>query len=81
MEKTGKKHEKQPRPELQFPEHSAYGVQKAIEADLHAKARAFGIPGQDLILGADDVLNKDDGEDRVERMVKKFEMGKRQAKS
>ena len=81
MEKTDSKDKKRPKPELEFSEYSAYGIQKDLEKDLHAKAKVFGLPSQDLILNADDVVKKDDGEDKVENLGKKFGMGKQHAKS
>jgi len=74
MEKTDSKKEKRLKPELHFSPYSAYGIQKDLETDLHAKAKVFGLPSQDLILNADDVVNKDNTEDRVEVLGKKFGM-------
>jgi len=74
MEKTDSSNKKRLKPELNFSPYSAYGIQKDLEKDLHAKAKVFGLPSQDLILNADDVVNKDNTEDRVEVLGKKFGM-------
>ena len=74
MEKTDSKDKKRLKPELHFSPYSAYGIQKDLEKDLHSKAKVFGLPSQDLILNADDVVNKDNTEDRVEVLGKKFGM-------
>ena len=74
MQKTDSKDKKRLKPELHFSQYSAYGIQKDLETDLKAKAKVFGLPSQDLVLTADDVIRKDDGEDRVEKLGKKFGM-------
>ncbi len=74
MEKTDSNNKKRLKPELHFSPYSAYGIQKDLEKDLHSKAKVFGLPSQDLILNADDVVNKDNTEDRVEVLGKKFGM-------
>jgi|GEM_PF-1657789 len=74
MEKTDSSNKKRLKPELHFSPYSAYGIQKDLENDLHSKAKVFGLPSQDLILNADDVVNKDNTEDRVEVLGKKFGM-------
>jgi hypothetical protein len=81
MAKTASDDKKRLKPELAFSEYSAYGVDQALKADLKAKAKAFGLPSQDLILTEDDVTGKDSGEDKAERLGKKFGVGKQQAKS
>jgi hypothetical protein len=78
MDKSDSKDKKRAKPELHFSEYSAYGVEQGLKADLHAKAKVFGIPSQDLILGADDITLKNDSEDKVEKLGKKFGMRKQQ---
>ncbi|MFA5247048.1 MAG: hypothetical protein WC408_04135 [Candidatus Micrarchaeia archaeon] len=78
MQKNDSKDKKRLKPELHFSEYSAYGIQKDLEKDLHAKAKVFGLPSQDLLLNADDVVRKDDAQDGVERIGNKFGMRKQQ---